>query len=150
MLNHASQINWYGNWNNQYLMHYQEPPASGSNAHESYISQVDKDGALLVFPNSSACSNGIGYGACGISSLKNDNFSKYISVYPNPMSTKLKIINNTNFTIDGIELFTHFGTLALKQKAPISEINLESYPSGMYFIRLFVKDNILTYKAIKQ
>lgn len=147
MLNHSYEPYWGSNWSNQYLMYYQSPPVGTSTS----IKNADKVGALLVFPNSSACGNGIGYGACGTSSIEDEDYIIDIKLFPNPISSIIHISNNSDHKINDIQIINTQGEKLLKNNQNIEEVNFEKFPVGIYFAIITVDNGkILTYKIIKQ
>jgi len=75
-----------------------------------------------------------------------------IEVYPNPSKESIQISNHSSFTIEEYQLFTISGKLI--QSARIGNIeqliNIESLPSGTYFLKLLSSTQVLKdFKIIK-
>ena len=146
MLNHSIAPYWNNDWNYQYLMYYQSPP----NNHQSTITGADKDGALLVFPNSALCGSGIGSGSCGSTSITALLFED-IKLFPNPVSYRINIENKSNHKISEIKLLNIFGETIFGSFEEFDHLQFEDYPDGVYFINLTLDiGKTLNFKVIKQ
>lgn len=85
-----------------------------------------------------------------ISSLKNDQ-DKGVLIYPNPSSNNIIIELNKNLTnckillfdVNGNELELHNYT------STINQLTLENYSAGIYFVKIFNKDEVIVRKIIK-
>lgn len=71
--------------------------------------------------------------------------SENIGVYPNPASDKISII--TNEVIDKVELFNALGQLVI-QKNNSKRINVSDCNSGIYYLKIFSGNNVVTKKVI--
>lgn len=71
--------------------------------------------------------------------------SDQLLIYPNPSSNKITISNSKN-QISEILLFDYSGKLVLEKYTIHSneiELNLESQPSGIYYIEIHIKENVI-------
>jgi hypothetical protein len=84
-----------------------------------------------------------------ISELQNSHFN----IYPNPTSTTttIEIFNDGN-TIKSIELTDIMGVNLLEIKTIENKINLdiENYPSGIYFVTLRMNSSVYVEKVCKK
>jgi hypothetical protein len=147
MLNHSYEHYWGGNnWSNQFLMYFQSPPYD----HQATIKSSDKEGALLVFPNSLLCGSGIGYGSCG-TSIVEDIYKTNINIYPNPTSSSINIENKSDKRIFKVQIINLYGETLMTKYSDLDILNFENYPSGIYFAIITLDiGKTMTYKIIKQ
>lgn len=82
--------------------------------------------------------------------LKENNLSQNIQIYPNPTASILNIVDKYNQLQNStIEIKNYLGQTIYS--APFtSQIDLQSFSSGMYFLTLEVKDSKRTVKIIKK
>lgn len=85
------------------------------------------------------------YSPVDISEWQKDN----LSVYPNPVTTKLTVKNTE--IIDELKIFDLQGKiyLSLSPKKEITDIDMSSFPTGMYFLRIVSNNKVSTSKIIK-
>ena len=91
------------------------------------------------------------YGWCNpfVTAIPENNPGKF-EVYPNPVSDKLVIQNNTSKKLTGIELLNEQGVLMRKSEGEIKSIDLSSLPGGLYFLILKDAEGMGVKKIIKQ
>ena len=68
-----------------------------------------------------------------------------LTSYPNPTNSKVRF-NQTIETIDIIDLTGK----KIKSFYNVNEIDIEHLPSGVYYLKLFFNDNVVTRKVIKK
>lgn len=105
-----------------------------SHVDTSYVYQIAKaaTGATLYFARANDVSVG---------TTENVNFSKGISVFPNPFSDKIYITNEDNFYQYSFKLFDAQGKLILEKKSATDiAIDLQSLKATLYFYLLENKD----------
>lgn len=72
-------------------------------------------------------------------------------LYPNPISDILNIKNDSELTIDGVNLYSVNGNLLLSQKSSLEQLSLTNFPTGMYFLKVHFSNNTeTTYKVLKK
>ena len=76
------------------------------------------------------------YNDCDMPYSVEDNIaSNEVSVYPNPASEIVNILNNNNLNISSVEIIDLIGrTVLLSEKA--ENINISELPEGQYFVRI--------------
>jgi len=80
----------------------------------------------------------------------NNFFDEKLSIYPNPASNTLEINSEINFLNDDVDIYSISGDLILKTKISSNDqINLNSIPSGIYYLRLNTQKGSITKKIIK-
>lgn len=82
--------------------------------------------------------------ACNILSIEDFDAFK-VSLYPNPTHAKIKI--NSNITIDKIEVYNVLGSKVGETNT--KTIDLSEQTSGIYFLKIYSKSNIISKKVIK-
>ncbi len=79
------------------------------------------------------------------------DLSKAISIFPNPCNGKFKLSNTSGKNIQQVLMYDLSGNaiVALKQgDLSNTGIDVSDNPAGIYFLRIFVEDKILTSKVI--
>ena len=71
-----------------------------------------------------------------------------IEIYPNPFSQTIRI--NSENIINQIVFINIDGKECLKVDSPLKEINTSKLPSGLYFLKIEVNDEIIIKKLIKK
>lgn len=79
----------------------------------------------------------------------NGSLAKELSIYPNPTSHQLTIINNS-LVINEINIIDLTGKMIKTTKQNTNTINVADLPSGIYFIELITNNKIITKKFVKQ
>ncbi len=86
-------------------------------------------------------------------SLGFDNFQieNEVSIYPNPASSILNIVNNTNQMINQISVYNINGSLVkeFKSTESLDSISVSELQNGIYFVRMQLDSEVLNYKFIK-
>lgn len=78
------------------------------------------------------------------------NFENYFSIFPNP-TTGLLNINQKDHNKFSVTLFNSTGKIIEEtQNVQKLQLNIENYPTGIYFIQIFTDNNLITKKIIKQ
>lgn len=103
-------------------------------------------------------SGGFDLDAVGIinNSSNSTNFSKNkddVRIYPNPVEEHLNLQFNSDDTPYAYSIFDVYGACILDEiinSLSSSRINLESLPTGIYFVQLNFKDHNLTIKFLKK
>jgi len=83
--------------------------------------------------------------------LETPNFEKtFAKVYPNPTKDKLNIVGDTAF--DKVILLNNLGQQVKEVNANVENIqmDLSSYASGIYFIKVFQGNSNQTFKVVKE
>lgn len=74
-----------------------------------------------------------------------------IELYPNPVVRSLHLKTNFNEKIDKVEIFELSGKrIKISATDDNSEVNVAHLSTGVYIIRIFIKDKILSRKFIKK
>ena len=72
-----------------------------------------------------------------------------IKIYPNPVAQTLKI-DAGNLELDRVEVYNLFGQLVLDRSNNLKSINMQSLESGMYLLKLYSGENVVTKKVVKE
>ena len=75
----------------------------------------------------------------------------YITLFPNPSKGKFSITNTSGKSIDRIIMYDILANIVLDQQNKDSElidIDVSDQPSGVYFLKLLVQDEVLTLKMV--
>ncbi|MES2394459.1 MAG: PKD domain-containing protein [Bacteroidota bacterium] len=77
---------------------------------------------------------------------------KIITVYPNPSNGQLNIINENRSKINSIEIFNNYGKriYTISNITQLCEIDLSTYPKGIYFVKYNDEKEIHTEKILLQ
>jgi aminopeptidase N len=73
-----------------------------------------------------------------------------ISVYPNPFTREIFLSKNDRQKIENIGLFSPSGKLVQTLNSRQNTFNLNNLPSGIYFLRIQIRDTIIEKKIVKQ
>lgn len=77
-----------------------------------------------------------------------------LEVYPNPTSDLINVVYSSNVADSRIELFDMQGRRleyqASKEKSGVTTFNLETYPTGIYFIKYLAGEDVVVRKVTKQ
>ena len=79
------------------------------------------------------------------------SLSETIRIYPNPASSIVHISNNYN-TIERVRIFDLKGRVVFNKKYDqenLVELNIDSWPVGLYSIELFARDEKITKQLLK-
>jgi hypothetical protein len=112
---------------------------------QNYINLDFGAGAIDVYGQNDPLANSISF-----STLSNpDNrLLGDLKIYPNPSSNYIFIKGNLEI-INEIEIFTMSGQKLLQLKDGFDRINVESFESGIYFIKIYSSNASKTIKLIK-
>ncbi|WP_353151787.1 T9SS type A sorting domain-containing protein [Flavobacterium sp.] len=73
--------------------------------------------------------------------------ARQISMFPNPVKNQLHLSAGEN--IEKVEFFTSHGLLIMTSTDANNPIDMENIPSGMYFIKVYVANDVTEMKVIK-
>lgn len=73
--------------------------------------------------------------------------ARQISMFPNPVKNLLHLDAGTN--IEKVEFFTSNGLLIMTSTDASNPIDMENIPAGMYFIKVYVANDVTEMKVIK-
>ena len=73
--------------------------------------------------------------------------ARQISMFPNPVKNLLHLDAGTN--IEKVEFFTSNGLLIMTSTDANNPIDMENIPAGMYFIKVYVANDVTEMKVIK-
>lgn len=71
-----------------------------------------------------------------------------VSVYPIPSSNIVHIASDMN--IDRVELFDLTGNLVLEQNNVLQDIHVKQYKPGVYLLKMYIKDKVVTKRVLKK
>jgi hypothetical protein len=113
----------------------------------------DGNGSYLQLVSTNLDNNLASSWIASSNSLDTDDFvlnSSDLKAFPNPVNDQLTIQNNHKF--DAIELFDYLGKMILKKNCDDfqTQIDMNGYSNGMYFIKVYTENNFQTLKVIKQ
>ncbi|TYB73593.1 T9SS type A sorting domain-containing protein [Bizionia algoritergicola] len=120
----------------------------------TYLEQVDDvsegretDGeepfVFFSTPTPNASNNG------GTLSVLNLELDGAISLYPNP-TTGLLYIKGDLKNVKQLEIYTILGKQVMQIKENFQEINIDTLPAAIYFLRLHSENGIMTFRLIKE
>ena len=81
-------------------------------------------------------------------SSNNTSLENSIGVYPNPADTMLQITNTENHTIKSVTLFNILGKSVLSTTS--KTIDISTYPTGIYLIKITTEKGAVTKKIVIQ
>jgi hypothetical protein len=73
--------------------------------------------------------------------------ARQISMFPNPVKNQLHLSAGEN--IEKVEFFTSHGLLIMTSTDANNPIDMENIPAGMYFIKVYVGNDVSEMKVIK-
>lgn len=73
--------------------------------------------------------------------------SRQISMFPNPVKNQLHLSAGEN--IEKVEFFTSNGLLVMTSTEANNPIDMENIPAGMYFIKVYIANEVSVMKVIK-
>ena len=74
-----------------------------------------------------------------------------ITIYPNPTTGELKIMNNEQLTMNNVEIFDVYGRKIFNfQLSTFNSIDISDLPVGLYFARIRTENGVITRKIIKK
>ena len=76
------------------------------------------------------------YNSCDIDDIEENGFENSVSIYPNPANEVIKILNDNNLSISGIEIIDMMGR-TLMNVENCDEINVSELPEGQYFVKIY-------------
>ncbi len=74
----------------------------------------------------------------------------YFWIYPNPTNDMVYLFSETGIVIEKIKVYSVSGKLLLENKFAANEIDLKSFPKGMYFLNIVSDKGSVTKKIIKK
>ena len=75
-----------------------------------------------------------------------------LQIFPNPANDKLRI-KSGELRIENIEIFDVFGKLqltSLRAEPFLIELDIANLPSGLYFLKVYMKDGVIAKKFVKE
>ena len=72
-----------------------------------------------------------------------------IAVYPNPVSSILYLKTEQNVSIKFITIYDALGRRVYKQRGNIEQVEMNSLPSGLYFLKIQTNQGAVVKKIIK-
>ncbi|MBQ6084837.1 MAG: T9SS type A sorting domain-containing protein [Bacteroidales bacterium] len=76
------------------------------------------------------------YNNCDVDDIEENGFESNVSIYPNPTNEVIKILNDNNLSISGIEIIDMMGR-TLMNVENCDEINVSELPEGQYFVKIY-------------
>jgi hypothetical protein len=84
------------------------------------------------------------------SSLNEEGLEGKIKIYPNPVKNSVQLDIPENISSYEISVVDVYGNVLLKKKRTSgSSINVENYPEGIYYLRIYINGQLITHKIIK-
>jgi uncharacterized delta-60 repeat protein len=77
--------------------------------------------------------------------FKNTSFN----IYPNPVEDKLNITSLSEQKINAVVILDVLGKKVLEQNQNINQLNIENFPKGIYFLKIYSDGLIEDFKLIK-
>ena len=87
----------------------------------------------------------------GFQGIEEPSLAETIRIYPNPASSIVHISNGNN-TIERVRIFDMKGRIMFNEnynQQSLVELNIESWPVGLYSIELFARDEKITKQLLK-
>ncbi|MCF6351207.1 MAG: multicopper oxidase domain-containing protein [Flavobacteriaceae bacterium] len=83
-------------------------------------------------------------------SVENNEFSNQLIIYPNPTKDNINILIEGNLSSDTIKIVDQLGRLIISEKISVSEnnIQIETLPKGLYFLKATINNKRITKKII--
>jgi ligand-binding sensor domain-containing protein len=81
----------------------------------------------------------------GVLNLQNSN----VKIYPNPVIDNLVIESASQNNIDKLEIYSINGSFLSLIESPKTIINMSSYNEGVYYLKIYCNNSIVTKKIIK-
>ena len=81
------------------------------------------------------------YNTCDIDEIEENSFDN-VSIYPNPASEVIKILNNNNLNITSIEIIDLTGRTVMSTEN-CDEINISELSEGQYFVKISGETSIV-------
>ena len=82
------------------------------------------------------------YNSCDIDDIEENGFENSVSIYPNPANEVIKILNDNNLSISGIEIIDLMGRTIMNVEN-CDEINVSDLAEGQYFVKIYGESNIV-------
>ena len=76
------------------------------------------------------------YNSCDIDDIEENGFENSVSIYPNPANEVIKILNDNNLSISGIEIIDLMGRTIMNVENR-DEINVSDLAEGQYFVKIY-------------
>jgi hypothetical protein len=73
--------------------------------------------------------------------------SSRLTMFPNPVHDQLHLTSDTS--IDKIEIFSSNGLLVMTSNGVTAPLEMQSFPSGLYFVRVYRANEVSEMKFIK-
>jgi len=87
---------------------------------------------------------------CEFFSLEDPALPNLIKMYPNPVSNYLLIENNSNVSINRVQVFNALGSLVLEVGNPDPTIDVSGLAAGLLLVKVITDNGVLTHKIVKQ
>lgn len=84
---------------------------------------------------------------CNLLHVTEFNHLNEINIYPNPTTNYVSVVSKK--PIDKLELYNSLGQL-IKTENNANKIDLTQHTSGMYIVRIYTKNSVLTKKVLKK
>ena len=85
------------------------------------------------------------YNTCDIDDIEENSVENGMSLFPNPANESVKIVNDDNVCVNGIELTDVFGRTVMSVSGG-DEINVSELPAGNYLVRIITNDAVISKK----
>ena len=82
------------------------------------------------------------YNSCDIDEIKENKVENEISIYPNPASDIVKILNDNNLSITNIEIIDLIGRTVISVENT-TDIDISNLPQGQYFVKISGESTIV-------
>ena len=89
------------------------------------------------------------YNDCDIDDVEENTVGNSISIYPNPANEVIKILNDNNLSITGIEIIDLTGRIVLSTEK-CEDINISELAEGQYFVKIIGETTIVKKLFIKK
>ena len=82
------------------------------------------------------------YDTCDIDDIEENMADNGLSIYPNPANASIKVLNDNNFNINGVEILDVTGRIVMSTDKS-DDIDISNLPEGQYFVKLIGESTIV-------
>ena len=77
------------------------------------------------------------------------SYTSAINIYPNPIKNELRI-KTENIVVERVEIVDLLGKAIITLKSGFEFIDVNHLNNGIYFVKIYTNNDIITRKVIKQ
>lgn len=103
---------------------------------------------VLIMNNSFGCNSNEEVEPQCILSISENDFTRTLSVFPNPVSSTLHIKTSKPISFEKVNVYSTLGKLIIESSE--NQINLENLSAGIYFVEVVTNKGSVTKKIVKE